>query len=108
MGMNCSFWATAGADRPSAMSNAVASDHPRVLALISPSSSVRKRPQTQLLLRDLPHSRQPVRLDDQKEDDQRSEADQLQLAQQSGAEVSAHHQMQDPVQEQREEENEGR
>src|SRR5215831_5251868 len=106
MGMNCSFCATAGADRPSATSSAAASDHPRTLVLISPSSSVGKRPQTQLLLRDLPQSRDPMRLDDQKDDDQRPEADQLQLAREPRPQLPPHHQMERPVQEEREEKNE--
>src|SRR5215470_13903125 len=104
MGMNCSFWATAGADRPSATSSAAIPDHP--LVLISPCLSMGKRPQTQLFLRDLPQPCEPVRLDDEKEDDERPEADQLQLAQQPGTQLAPHEQMQSPVQEEREEEDE--
>src|SRR5262245_39233530 len=40
---------------------------------------VRKRPQPELLFRDLPEPRQPARLDDQKEDDQSAEDHQLDL-----------------------------
>src|SRR6266403_3934735 len=41
--------------------------------------SMGKRPQSQLLLRDLPEPRQPARLDDQEDDDQAAEDHQLDL-----------------------------
>src|SRR6266478_603047 len=41
--------------------------------------SVGKRPEPQLLFRDLPEPRQPARLDDQKEDDQSAKHHQLEL-----------------------------
>ena len=70
------------ARRPSgdAQPQAIASCHGCLLA--PPWSSVRERPQPELLLGDLPEPREPVRLDDQEEDDEPAEDHQLDLLQQ--------------------------
>src|SRR5690242_20233371 len=86
--MNCSFCAAAGWKAvPAARASAPAAIA-RVL-FISPillrkegasiAPSMRERPQAQLLLANLPQPGQPVRLDDQEEDDQPAEDDQLQV-----------------------------
>src|SRR5262245_17710796 len=64
-----------------AMSAAISTgiNHFLLFMLSSSQLSMRKRPQAKLFLRDLPQSREPVRLHDQEEDDERAEDHQLEL-----------------------------
>src|SRR6266852_4276611 len=80
-GMNTSLgWAAAsiGAAITSAASAAI-QILPTLMTLSLRLRSVGKRPESQLLFRDLPEPRQPSRLDDQEENDQSAEDHQLDL-----------------------------
>src|SRR5262245_44744436 len=61
-----------------------------VRTFMGPSGSMRKRPKTKLLLRDLPEPREPVRLHDQEEDDETAEDHQLDLLLQGHRDGEAH------------------
>src|SRR5215831_985405 len=100
MGMNCSFCACAP---PAAASAARASKvfpnplsmepsfgvyslFPLVIRRTAPANiaqSVRKRPEPELLLADLPQAREPERLDREEEHDQRAENDERQVRHQA-------------------------
>src|SRR4029450_12018851 len=79
--MNSSFgWAAASIGVVSTSAVRTAIHILRILMTLSFClRSVGKRPQPQLLLRDLPEARQAARLDDQKEEDQSTEHHQLDL-----------------------------
>src|SRR5437660_11103158 len=79
--MNSSWgWPAAGIGAVSTSAASAAIHIVRTLMTLSFClRSVGKRPEPQLLFRDLPEPRQPARLDDQKEDDQAAEHHQLDL-----------------------------
>src|SRR5262245_31136599 len=81
-GMNIVLsWASVAAGPSPRPSPSTTISHPRpfMLSSLSSTSSVWKRPEPELLLGDLPESREPVRLDDEKEDDQATEDHHLDL-----------------------------
>src|SRR5262245_51201337 len=94
--MNTSFdWPSAAGTSGPAASAAIRSPityRPMSIALLRWGAwgSVRKRPQPQLLLRDLPEPREPVRLDDEEEHDQRAEDHELELLGQRDRQLDAH------------------
>src|SRR5262245_48678027 len=79
---------TAPASGPAARATATRTTS-MVLSFIGPSGLVRKRPQAQLLLGDLPEPREAVRLDDQEEDDEAAEHHELDLLLQRHRHVEA-------------------
>src|ERR1700682_5295470 len=115
MGMNCSFWASAGAAsaaKAAAASNTVVS--PRVLsrslrmvASCFIPNLMRKRPQPQLFLCDLPEPREAVGLHGQKENDQGAENDQLEVGREASAHAGREQGVGRDVQENRQEDDEG-
>src|SRR5512144_3026129 len=109
--MNCSPSARAAPLHTRASTSAAPGHHHRLLVRMCTSTStfsMRKRPDPELLLPDLPEPGEAVWLDDEEDDDQRTEADQLQLAQEPRLHIPAHHCVEGPVQEQREESDERR
>src|SRR5512143_179354 len=100
IGMNCSFWASAGAAAPKMSANPKTPKRPmppenpgdllianfllfsmrcRVEQDMPRERSMRKRPEAQLLLGRLPEAREPVGLDGEEEDDQGAEDHQLEV-----------------------------
>src|SRR4051812_28352000 len=80
MGTKISFWAAAGSGAvPRATTTASRATTITRLRIESSCSLVRKWPQPKLLLADLPQASQPVRLHDEKEDDEAAEDHALDL-----------------------------
>src|SRR5262249_23394492 len=77
----------------------------RALMVASLTALMRKRPQPELLLRDLPESREAARLDDQEEDDQPAKDHQLDLLLEGHRQLEPHR-VWDPCEEDRDEDDE--
>src|SRR5271165_6421712 len=78
--------------------------------LLCSAASMREWPEAKLFLADLPQAGQAARLDDQEEDDQRTEHDHLDIRHQSGRQGSAQQALERPgcaIEKDRQERNEG-
>src|SRR5262245_61858608 len=123
--MNCSFWARAAVGRASprragsrpTLHNRAANDLSERMENLLPQYiycyprtplSGRERPQPELLLSDLPEPGQAVRLHRQEKENQRAEGDELQVRGQALADPAGEERVGGDVQEDGEQDDEGR
>src|SRR5688500_19025730 len=91
MKIDCPWASTEPASGPAARASANATTKSRFDVMhASFCSLVRERPQSELLLRDLPQPREPVGLDDQEEEDEPTEHHQLDLFGEGHGQVQSH------------------